>query len=111
METFFANVLIRVLADERVQTLLRTLAKETVEEAVDRSIEQVITRIDGLDGKMGNLQEQVVGQVIGGLDGLDGKMGNLQEQVITQLAQLPAKMIGPTVEAVEQAIRNFNPFR
>lgn len=111
MEEFFAKVLIRVLADERVQTLLRTLAKETVEEAVDRSIEQVITRIDGLDGKVGNLQEQVINQVIGQIDGLDGKMGNLQEQLMAQLATLPAQMIGSLVPAVEQAIRNFNPFR
>lgn len=78
MQKFFVGVISAVLktmltgnpdaTNDEVQAVLKGFIREAVEEGV----REIPDQIDAMDGKMGNLQEQVMqmpGQVIGGVIG------------------------------------------
>lgn len=74
MEAFFVRVMVAVMTNPKVEEILRALIRDETKQLVDT--------VDGLDGKMGNLQEQftqIPGQVIGGVI----------DQLLARLPHLP----------------------
>jgi hypothetical protein len=81
-----------------------------VNAVMDRMETKLDTAIDEVKGEIMNLDNKIVSlstRMIGTVDSLDGKMGNLHEQ----LAELPGQVITSTANAVREAIESFNPFR
>lgn len=112
MQKFFVGVLSAVIrtiltgkpdaTNEEVQTVLKGFIHEAVHDAtseipkqLDRIEQQAADRIDAMDGKMGNLQEQLTaipGQVIGGV-----------------IAGVEEGVLGPINQLVDN-INKLNPF-
>lgn len=101
MQKFFVGVLIAVVkqiltgkpdaSDAEVKAVLTGFIHDAVHEAE----QQAVDRIDALDGKMGNLQDQVMampGQVIGGV-----------------IVGVEEKVLGPINQLVDN-INKLNPF-
>lgn len=88
MEAFFVRVMVAVMTNDKVQAMLHNLIHDATKDGldaiaakVDGLADHLVDRVDGLDGKMGNLQEQftqIPGQVIGGvIEGVVGQIKNL----------------------------------
>lgn len=112
MQKFFVGVITAVLkqiltgkpdaSNEEVKAVLMGFVRNAVHEGIgeipkqlDRIEQQAVDRIDAMDGKMGNLQEQLMaipGQVIGGV-----------------IAGVEEKVLGPINQLVDN-INKLNPF-
>ena len=89
-------------ADDRVKKAVDHVM-DRLETKFDAELEEIKAEVFNIDNKIVDLSTRMLGQV----DSLDGKMGNLQEQLVA----IPGQMVTSVTQAVEQAIRNFNPFR
>jgi len=92
MQSFFVHVLIAVFTNEKVLAAIERVVKNAVAEATDDIYQ-----------KLDDIQSQAVDRV----DAMDGKMGNLQEQ----LAAIPGQVVNGVINGVREAIEGFNPFR
>jgi hypothetical protein len=77
MQKFFASVLTAVIKElltgnpDATNEEVLAVVKGFVHDAVQEAEQQSVDRIDAMDGKMGNLQEQLTaipGQIIGGIE-------------------------------------------
>lgn len=98
MEAFFVRVMVAVMINPQVQQVLQKLVKF----AVDQAMTDVADHIMAVENKIASLAASMLNNV----DALDGKMGNLQQQLV----DLPGQVIGSVSTAVEQAIQRMNPF-
>lgn len=87
--------------DERIANAV-PLVVNAVMDRFERELTELKDDILRIDNKLTDVARNMIGQV----DLLDGKVGNLQEQLVG----LPAQVIGSVTTAVEQAIDRLNPF-
>lgn len=99
MEAFFTRVLTAVMknlmADEKVQALMKDMVKEAVKDAT-HELTQVVANIP--------LQiEDLEKNALGNIDSIDGKVGNLQEQ----LTGIPGQIIEGVLGGFKNVMPNF----
>jgi hypothetical protein len=97
MEQFFIRVLTAVVTSDAVKKMLSELMRDAadtvkgdIEAVIKNSIGDVETSIESLEKN-----------ALGNLDAMDGKVGNLQEQLVSIPEQI--------VNRVLDALRGFNP--
>lgn len=93
MEKFLIRVMTAVITSAEVKQMLEGLMKTAVREGT----EEVRKIVREIPGQIDELQQQAVDRV----DAMDGKMGNLQEQ----LTDIPGQIVGGVIDQ----LRKFNP--
>lgn len=89
MKSFLTSVLIAVLTSEQVQTMLKGLVRAAVDDAVGAEIRALHHEITVLGS-----------DVTGWVDGLDGTVGNLQQQ----LTGIPGQIVGGVIAEIRKLI-------
>lgn len=98
MEAFFVRVLVAVLTSKEVKALLKELMKDAVMEGT----EDIRDFLDAIPEQIEDLEKKTLGNI----DGLDGKVGNLQEQ----LTSIPGQIIEGVGQSLHNVLNSFNPF-
>lgn len=99
MEQFFVRVLTAVITSEAVKAMLQSF----VDKASENIKKDVVTIVGSLGDEINDLEKNAINNI----DAMDGKMGNLQEQ----LTGMPGQIVTSVTTAVENAVRSFNPFK
>lgn len=92
MEKFFVSVLTQVITSDAVKKML----SELMADAAAEGTAMLNTEMKNVQDKVQSLEDNAIKN----LDGMDGKMGNLQEQ----LEEAPGNIIKGVIDGVVQGI-------
>lgn len=94
MEQFFIRVLTAVVTSDAVQKMLSELMRNAA---------------DTVKGDIEGLIKETEQSLIDKYDALDGKMGNVEEQLTKVPGEIIAGVIDGVVGSIEKAIKDLNP--
>lgn len=94
MEAFFVRVLTAVITSDAVEKML----SELMDDAAAAGTAMIQTELKNVADQVGNLEKQTLNNI----DAMDGKVGNLQEQ----LTGIPGQIIQGILGPFEQMLKN-----